>query len=183
MTVGTRYTMVPDIIDALINMFRGEALAAAAALPPDANGTPAVLEVIDGEATTELPAAYVMVGYNAAFASSGFSGSTGLAVEGGRVQTEVGNRQFAEAFTVWCEASTYSGDSDPAALSRQRHATGALISVLFAALEADPTLQNLVTAPTYAEVPTFRWLLDRSSDGVAATVQFGVGIGQLWVPR
>src|SRR5262245_1484098 len=171
MTTGLRYTLVPDAIDALVNMFTAAALTAAAGLPTDASGNPAVVEIIDGEATTELPPNYCMVGYNAAFASQGFGGTTGLAVEGSRVLTDTGNRQFGETFDVWCEASTTTGDSDPLAMRRQRRYTLGVLSALWATIEADPTLQGAVVDNAYAAVTTFRWLLDRSPDGVAATVQ------------
>lgn len=184
MTTGTRYTLVPDVIDALVAMFGAAALAAAAALPLDANGNAPTVEIFDGPPTTDLPPNYVFVGYNAAFATQGFGGSTGLAVEGVRTLTDLGNRQFGEQFTVFCEASTFTGDSDPQALHRQRLATGGILSALIATIEADPTLQGVVTAPAYAAPTTFRWLLDRPEDGTVATVQFGVGIvGELWVPR
>lgn len=185
MTTGTRYTLVPDTIDALVAMFGAAAVDAAAGLPLDANGNAQTVEVIDGGPTSDLPANYVMVGYNAGFASQGFSGTTGLAVDGSRTLSETGNRQFGEAFSVWCEASTFTGDSDPGALSRQRIATGILVSALWASIEADPTLQGVVTnVPAYAVVSSFQWLLDRPGDGVGVTVRFAVSIvGELWVPR
>src|SRR5262249_2988984 len=149
-----------------------------------ADGTPATVEVMDGPPITDLPANYVLVGYNAAFAGQGFTGTSGLAIEGSRALSDLGNRQFGEVFTTWCEASTVGGDGDPGALSRQRRYTGQVVAAMWATIEADPTLGGVVQPPAFAAVGTFRWLLDRPEDGVAATCQFGVDIvGGLWVPR
>ena len=139
MTRGSRYTLVPDVIDAIVAMFNAAALEAAAGLPVDADGDPAEFVVFDGEATSELPANYWMVGYNAAFAAQAFGGTTGLAVEGTRVLSETGNRQFGESFIVWCEASTFTGDSDGKGLARARRNTAGVISALWATIEVDPT--------------------------------------------
>ena len=184
MTTGTRYTLIPDVIDALLGMFGAAALSAVPALPViTGDGSPQEILVIDGEPTSDLPATYVLVGYSAAFAGQAMTGSSGLAVEGNRVHSDVGNRQFGESFLVWCEVSSAVGDTDPAAPSRTRKATAAVYGAMLAAIEADPTLQGIVRLPAYAAVSQFRWLLDQSPDGYAATVQFAVEVvGELWVP-
>ena len=184
MTTGARYTLVPDCVDALLAMFTAAALTAAAGLPAKPNGDLPVVEVLDGEPITDLPDNYVAVGYSAAFAATAFAGTTGVSVEGARTLTELGNRQFGEQFTVDCEASTFTGDSDPGALSRQRRYTGGVLAAMWRTVEDDPTLGGIVTAPAFAAVTTFRWLTDRSDAGVSATVSFGVAvIGELMVPR
>lgn len=184
MTSGTRFTLVPDVIDALVAMFGAAALSAVPALPVVAgDGSPQEILVIDGEPVTDLPATYVLVGYSAAFAGQALTGSSGLAVEGTRVLSDVGNRQFGESFLVWCEVSSAVGDTDPGTPTRTRRATAAVYGAMIAAIEADPTLQGIVRAPAYAAVAQFRWLLDQSPDGYAATVQFAVEIvGESWVP-
>lgn len=184
MTTGTRQTLVPDVLDALYAMFTSAALTAAAGLPViSADGSPAEVAVIDGEPVGELPPFYVLIGYNAAFAGQAFGGSTGLAVEGTRQLTDLGNRQFGESFQVWCEVSCETGDADPAAPSRTRRAAAGVYSAMVATIEADPTLRGVVNLPAYAAVTSFRWLLDQAQDGYAATVQFAVGVvGDLWVP-
>jgi hypothetical protein len=184
MTTGARYTLVPDAIDALVAMFGSAAVAAALSLPSISDGQPATLEVIDSAFVADLPAHYVAVGYSAAFASQGFSGSTGLTVDGVRVLSDVGNRQFGESFSIFCELSTTTGDSDPAALARLRQAAAGALAALWQTIEADPTLHGVVLAPAYAAVTSYTWLQDQAEDGAAVTVRFQVGIvGELWVPR
>lgn len=184
MTTGARYTLVPDCVDALVAMFTAAALTAAVGLPPNANGDPAVVEILDGEPITDLPDNYVAVGYSAAFAATAFAGTTGVSVEGSRIHMDIGNRQFGEQFTIDCEASTFTGDSDPRALSRQRRYTRGVINAMWQTIEADPTLGGVVNAQAYAAVTAFRWLTDRSDNGVSATVSFGVSVlGDLMVPQ
>lgn len=184
MSTGARQTLVPDILDALVAMFGAAAPSAGARLPAiHQDGTAQEIAVIDGEPVTNLPATYVLVGYSAAFASAAFSGSSGLAVEGMRTPTELSNRQMGESFRVWCEVSSAVGDSDPQAPSRMRRAVGDIYGACVAAIDADPMLQGAVQPPAYAQVTEFRWLLDQSPDGYAATIQFAVTIiGDMLVP-
>lgn len=184
MSTGARQTMVPDVLDALVAMFGAAAPSATQRLPSlNGDGTVQEVAVIDGEPTTNLPPTYVLVGYSATFASAAFSGSSGLAVEGQRTETELPNRQFGESFTVWCEISSAVGDTDPAVPKRMRRAVGDIYSACVSAIDGDPTLQGTVQQPAYAQVTTFRWLLDQSTEGYAATVQFAVSIiGDMLVP-
>lgn len=184
MSTGARQTLVPDVLDALMAMFSAAAPSAGARLPSiDQDGTAQEIAVFDGEPTTNLPPTYVLVGYSAAFAAAAYSGSSGLAVEGMRTHTELSNRQMGESFRVWCEASSAVGDSDPKAPSRMRKAVGDIYGACVAAVDADPTLQGTVQQPAYAQVTEFRWLLDQSPDGYAATIQFAVSIiGDMLVP-
>lgn len=184
MSAGARQTLVPDVLDALVAMFSAAAPSAGTRLPAINNdGGAQEILVVDGEAVSDLPATYVLVGYNSAFAAAAYTGSSGLGVEGRRSHTDLDNRQMGETFTVWCEISSAVGDSDPKAPSRMRRAVGDIYSACVSAIDADPMLMGAVQPPAYASVSTFRWLLDQSTDGYAATVQFAVDIvGEMLVP-
>jgi hypothetical protein len=183
MTTGARHTMVPDVLDALMNMFSAACPSAGTRLPNITPGVAQEVAVIDGEPVSDLPATYVLVGYSATFAAAAFSGTTGLGVEGMRVATELSNRQMGETFRVWCEISSSVGDSDPKVPSRMRRAVADLYGACCAAIDADPPLQGAVQQPSYAQVTDFRWLLDQAPDGYACTVQFAVSlIGEGLVP-
>jgi hypothetical protein len=174
-------TLVPDLCDRLFTVFTAAAPAAALLLPPAVDGSPALLAVIDGPPVGDTPDNYVAVGYSGAFAGQAFTGTTGLAVEGTWGQSAVGNRIPFEVPEIQCECSTWSGDADPAAMSRQRRRTGIVLSALLAAIAADPSLGGVVTGPAYAAPAKFRWLLDQPREGVSCTVQFSVGVvGEAW---
>jgi hypothetical protein len=177
------WSLVPAMCDTLVAAFVAAMPAIVSQLPPAIDGSAAQVLVIDGPPVTELPDNYVTVGYSGAFAGSGFTGTTGLAVEGGWGQSTVGNRMPFEQPEIQCEASTYSGDSDPGSMSRQRLRTRALLDACGGAVAADPTLGGLVTGPGYAALLRFRWLMDQARDGASCTIQFSVGIvGESWLP-
>lgn len=177
------WSIVPDMCDQLVAVFTAAALTAAAGLPNASDGSPAYVAVIDGPPVGDLPDNYVAVGYSGAFAGTGFTGTTALAVAGRWGQSDVGNRIPFEDSEVQCECSTWSGDSDAGSMSRQRLRTRGVLNAMAAALAYDPTLGGLVKPPGYAALSSFRWLFDQSREGAAVTVQFSVGIvGESWLP-
>lgn len=187
MTTGTRHTMVPDVIDALLAMFSAACPSAGTRLPRIHDGADQEVAVIDGEPVSDLPATYVLVGYSSTYAGTAGSPTSSLGVEGMRVATEfsgdVIGGQRGETFRVWCEISSAVGDSDRKAPSRMRRAVADLYSACCRAVDDDPRLQGAVAAPAYAQVTDFRWLLDQSPEGYACTVQFAVSIvGEGLVP-
>lgn len=183
MTTGARHTMVPDVLDALLHMFTTVAPSAVTRLPLLKEGIVQEVAVIDGEPVSEIPPTYVLVGYSSSFAATSGSPTSALGVEGERVATELSNRQMGETFAVWCEISSFVGDSDPDVPARMRRAVGDIYSACVGAIDADPSLQGAVAAPAYAQVTTFRWLLDQAQEGYACTVQFAVQImGEGLVP-
>jgi hypothetical protein len=178
------WSLVPAICDRLVALFTvAMDSTVLAQLPPATDGTAAQVVIIDGPPVGDLPDNYVTVGYSGAFAGSAFTGTTGLAVEATWGQSTTGNRIPYESPEVQCEASTFSGDSDLASMSRQRVRTRALLDACAGAVAADPTLGGLVTGPGYAALIRARWLFDQADTGASVTVQFSVGIvGESWLP-
>lgn len=180
MTTGSRWTMVPDVLDALVGMFSAVCPSAGTRLPFITAGVAQEVAVIDGEPVSDLPATYVLVGYSSTFAGTAGSPTSALGVEGYATTTDmsgdyIGGQQ-AETFRVWCEVSSAVGDSDPQAPRRMRRAVADLFGACRQAVAADPRLQGAVQQPAYARVADFRWLLDQSPEGYACTVQFAVQI-------
>lgn len=182
------WTKVPAFIAALVALFRTVTVEVAATLPSTADGQPAEVVVFNGppDARGRVPDNYVCVGYTPMSLPGSYSPTAGLSVEGIVDISEVGNRQLFETFTVECECSTFSGDSDDGAVGRQQQRTGALYGALVQALQADPTVGGVVGGfgrQEYACVGGYRWLIDPNKDGAAVSVQFGVRVvGELWLP-
>jgi hypothetical protein len=187
-TQGTRYSRVPAVIDALYAMFQQVVPAVQLQLPPASDGSAAEIGVFDGspDRKGQLPDNYVCVGYAATGAAGAFMSSSGLSVESAYDISDIGNRQLFETFSVQCECSTFSGDTDAGAVSRQRARTGLLFSALAQSIQADPTLGGVLGGygrQDYALLGGVRWLVDPSRDGASVTTQFAVrSVGEVWVP-
>lgn len=165
------YTRVPEVMDALLAMFT-------AALPADGS-----VAIIDGPPVGEnTPDSYVAIGYGPAFAGAAFTGTTGRAIQGQQEVLSAGNRQRSETYDIQCEAATWTGDSDPASMSRMRIAARALFNLCAAALATDPTVSGTVTAPGYASVAAMTWLADQSSSGCSVSILFTVEVIDQWLP-
>lgn len=165
------WTRTPEVMDALVTMFT-------AALPADGS-----VVLLDGPPVGgEVPDSYVAVGYAPAFSASAFTGTAGHSITGNQVVLPAGNRQRMEQYEIQCEATTWTGDSDPGSVSRQRLATRNIFNLVAATLAADPTVGGTVTTPGYASISSVIWLVDQASTGCAVSVMFGVEVVEQWLP-
>lgn len=185
---GQQWTRVPAFVEALVALFSQSVLGVQALLPAADDGSPAEIAVSDGppDLKGQLADNYVAVGYTATGAAGGFTATSGLAVEAAYDISNLGNRQLFEGFSVECECSTFSGDTDAGAVARQRQRTGWLFGALVKAVQDDPTVGGVLGGPgrmDYACIGGARWLIDPNRDGASVTVQFAVrSVGEVWVP-
>lgn len=110
---------VPGFIDALVATF-----------------TAAGLTTFDGPGITDDPvpvAVYVGLG-------DPDSDQIAEAASANQVWAWLGHSQRDEPITVHCRIVCWSGDSDPAAMKRERDAAFATFETIGAAMQADPTL-------------------------------------------
>lgn len=81
----------------------------------------------------------------------------------------------AEEFTLWCTASTASGDQSG---QSRMDSTAALFALAADALGADGHLGGAVVAPGIAQLDTYEWVVE--DEGTIATVFFAVKVLQEW---
>lgn len=107
----------------------------------------------------DVPAKYAAVGY---------AGDDRAGVNGTRDRNPTGVG-YREQFSIWCAASTASGDQNAA---RQMQDTDAIFQTMSAALAADRNLGGLLAPPGHADLGSFEWTIEQG--GEIATVFFEV---------
>lgn len=119
-----------------------------------------------GPPAGDVPDAYLAIAYG---------GDDRPGINGFRKPYEMGNYTDgrAEEFSVWCTASTATGDQD--GLSRM-DATNAILALAGDAIQADRHLGGVVPAPGFADVDSYEWTVEE--DGTIATVFFTVKVLQ-----
>lgn len=79
----------------------------------------------------------------------------------------------AEEFSVWCTASTATGDQSG---QSRMDATNAILGKCVDAIQGDRSLGGVVPAPGFVDMDNFEWTIEE--DGTIATVFFTVKVWQ-----
>lgn len=154
----TDWTHATLLLDALGVMLR-------AALPAlDAEGG-----IIDGPPTTALPDDYIIYGYNPGTVAR----PQVAAVRGRSELSDYIPGGIAEQFEVFCQISTYGGDTN---ISVLRSRTMGYFNAVSAALAADRSLGGSVPLPGKAIINNMDWYLEDAEDvpGCQVTVVFTI---------
>lgn len=141
-------TVIPAAIDALVEKLRAA---------PSLDG----VKVFDGDEPQTPPASFLVVGLDAEdeYPADGTSSQAGL-----------GGSRRMDIATVTCLAWASTGSSQ---MKRARDAADALYGAARAVIEADTRLGGAVT---HAEVTSYTYRPARSTQGVAAQIEFRVQV-------
>ena len=152
-----RTTVIPDVLDYLVNTFQA-ASTLGAATPPVA--------VYDGPVTTAAPAQLVLW--------IGIQDPDGIAAPIGAESQEqwagVGARQRNEYLTVHCVAEAWAGGTDVRTVRLAAYGIVAAVEII---LQADPTLGGLVSFIDNT-MPQRQLRQNNTADGQLARVYFSI---------